>query len=116
MLPPTSYKICQTGLVIFIFYFSQNVDVAIRKIAVLLQPDKDITENVDHFIIKTVSTFKNYDMDFVVGQEFEEDLGAVDGRKCMVSVPTSRSIYESLMMKRENWTLIKMFVCCCFQS
>uniref|UniRef100_A0A8C1AX89 Retinol binding protein 1, cellular, tandem duplicate 1 n=1 Tax=Cyprinus carpio carpio TaxID=630221 RepID=A0A8C1AX89_CYPCA len=55
------------------------------KIAVLLQPDKDITENGDHFIIKTVSTFKNYDMDFVDGQEFEEDLGAVDGRKCMVN-------------------------------
>lgn len=81
----------------------------------MLQPDKDITENGDHFIIKTVSTFKNYDMDFVDGQEFEEDLGAVDGRKCMVSVPTSRRIYESLMMKRENWTLISVF-CCCFQS
>lgn len=81
----------------------------------MLQPDKDITENGDHFINKTVSTFKNYDMDFVDGQEFEEDLGAVDGRKCMVSVPTSRRIYESLMMKRENWTLISVF-CCCFQS
>jgi len=54
----------------------------------LLKPDKDVTQNGDHFVIKTISTFKNYDMDFVVGQEFEEDLGAVDGRKCMVSVPT----------------------------
>uniref|UniRef100_A0A8C1ND30 Retinol binding protein 1, cellular, tandem duplicate 1 n=1 Tax=Cyprinus carpio TaxID=7962 RepID=A0A8C1ND30_CYPCA len=73
-----------------------NVNVAIRKIAVLLQPDKDITENGDHFIIKTVSTFKNYDMDFVDGQEFEEDLGAVDGRKCMVSVFTgSTSLHKT---------------------
>uniref|UniRef100_A0A671QE56 Retinol binding protein 1, cellular, tandem duplicate 1 n=1 Tax=Sinocyclocheilus anshuiensis TaxID=1608454 RepID=A0A671QE56_9TELE len=63
---------------------TEDVNVAIRKIAVLLQPDKDITENRDHFIIKNVSTFKNYNMDFVVGQEFEEDLGPVDGRNCMV--------------------------------
>uniref|UniRef100_A0A673KSC5 Retinol binding protein 1, cellular, tandem duplicate 1 n=1 Tax=Sinocyclocheilus rhinocerous TaxID=307959 RepID=A0A673KSC5_9TELE len=76
----------------FIFFYpkiTENVNVAIRKIAVLLQPDKYITENRDHFIIKNVSTFKNYNMDFVVGQEFEEDLGPVDGRNCMVSVPTS---------------------------
>ncbi|KAK7159554.1 hypothetical protein R3I94_005790 [Phoxinus phoxinus] len=63
-----------------------DVNVAIRKIAVLLKPDKDITQNGDHFVIKTVSTFKNYDMDFVAGQEFEEDLGSVDGRKCMTTI------------------------------
>ncbi|XP_056335150.1 retinol-binding protein 1.1 [Danio aesculapii] len=63
-----------------------DVNVAIRKIAVLLRPDKDISQNGDHFVIKTVSTFKNYDMDFVVGQEFEEDLGPVDGRKCMTTI------------------------------
>ncbi|XP_051735384.1 retinol-binding protein 1-like [Ctenopharyngodon idella] len=63
-----------------------DVNVAIRKIAVLLKPDKDISQNGDHIIIKTVSTFKNYDMDFVVGQEFEEDLGPVDGRKCMTTI------------------------------
>ncbi len=32
--------------------------------------------------IKTVTTFKNFDMDFTLGQEFTEDLGPVDGRKC----------------------------------
>ncbi|NP_998060.2 retinol-binding protein 1.1 [Danio rerio] len=63
-----------------------DVNVAIRKIAILLRPDKDISQNGDHFVIKTVSTFKNYDMDFVVGQEFEEDLGPVDGRKCMTTI------------------------------
>lgn len=75
--------------------------MAIRKIAVLLKPDKDITQNGDHFVIKTVSTFKNYDMDFVVGQEFEEDLGAVDGRKCMVSVPTFSFNAISIIQKYE---------------
>lgn len=61
-----------------------DVNVAIRKIAILLRPDKDISQNGDHFVIKTVSTFKNYD--FVVGQEFEEDLGPVDGRRCMTTI------------------------------
>ncbi|KAG1948020.1 retinoid-binding protein [Pimephales promelas] len=36
--------------------------------------------------IKTVTTFKNFDMDFTLGQEFTEDLGPVDGRKCQTTV------------------------------
>lgn len=66
-----------------------DVNVAIRKIATLLKPDKDITHEGDHIIIKTLSTFKNYNMDFYVGKEFEEDLSGVDDRKCMVSAWTS---------------------------
>lgn len=62
-----------------------DVNVAIRKIATLLKPDKDIVHDGDHIIIKTLSTFKNYNMDFYVGKEFEEDLSGVDDRKCMVS-------------------------------
>lgn len=61
-----------------------EVNVAIRKIANLLKPDKDITHDGDHIVIRTLSTFKNYNMDFYVGQEFEEDLSGVDDRKCMV--------------------------------
>lgn len=61
-----------------------DVNVAIRKIANLLKPDKDITHDGDHIVIKTLSTFKNYNMDFYVGKEFEEDLSGVDDRKCMV--------------------------------
>ncbi|XP_065123388.1 retinol-binding protein 1.1 [Paramisgurnus dabryanus] len=63
-----------------------DVNVAIRKIAILLKPDKDVTQNDDYFKIKTISIFRNYDMEFVVGQEFEEDLGPVDGRKCMTTI------------------------------
>ncbi|XP_035526335.1 uncharacterized protein LOC118334520 [Morone saxatilis] len=62
------------------------VNVAIRKIATLLKPDKDITHDGDHIIIKTLSTFKNYNMDFYVGKEFEEDLSGVDDRKCMTTI------------------------------
>ncbi|XP_028448892.1 uncharacterized protein LOC114565191 [Perca flavescens] len=63
-----------------------EVNIAIRKIATLLKPDKDIVHNGDHIIIKTLSTFKNYNMDFYVGKEFEEDLSGVDDRKCMTTI------------------------------
>ncbi|XP_062386723.1 nicotinamide/nicotinic acid mononucleotide adenylyltransferase 3 [Sardina pilchardus] len=63
-----------------------DVNVAIRKIAVLLKPDKEITQDGNHLVIKTLSTFKNYLMDFEVGKEFEEDLSGIDDRKCMTTV------------------------------
>ncbi|XP_062260333.1 uncharacterized protein LOC133968353 [Platichthys flesus] len=63
-----------------------DVNVAIRKIATLLKPDKEISHDGDHIVIKTLSTFKNYNMDFHVGKEFEEDLSGVDDRKCMTTI------------------------------
>lgn len=71
---------------VLLLNFVADVNVAIRKIATLLKPDKDIVHDGDHIIIKTLSTFKNYNMDFYVGKEFEEDLSGVDDRKCMVSI------------------------------
>ncbi|TKC37440.1 hypothetical protein EI555_020670, partial [Monodon monoceros] len=44
--------------------------------------DKEIVQNGDHMIIRTLSTFRNYIMDFQVGEEFEEDLTGIDDRKC----------------------------------
>uniref|UniRef100_A0AAY4BP00 Cytosolic fatty-acid binding proteins domain-containing protein n=1 Tax=Denticeps clupeoides TaxID=299321 RepID=A0AAY4BP00_9TELE len=35
-----------------------DVNVAVRKIATLLKPDKDIAHNGNHFIIKTISAFR----------------------------------------------------------
>ncbi|KAG8511441.1 Retinol-binding protein 1, partial [Galemys pyrenaicus] len=63
-----------------------DVNVALRKIANLLKPDKEIVQEGDHMIIRTLSTFRNYIMDFQVGQEFEEDLMGIDDRKCMVRI------------------------------
>ncbi|XP_005366741.2 LOW QUALITY PROTEIN: retinol-binding protein 1 [Microtus ochrogaster] len=63
-----------------------DVNVALRKIANLLKPDKEIVQDGDHMIIRTLSTFRNYIMDFQVGQEFEEDLTGIDDRKCMTTV------------------------------
>lgn len=68
------------------FFLWPGVNAAIRTIASLLKTDKDIVQDGDHFQIKTLSTFKNYHMDFHVGQEFEEDLSGVDNRKCMVRI------------------------------
>lgn len=63
-----------------------DVNVALRKIANLLKPDKEIVQDGDHMIIRTLSTFRNYIMDFQVGKEFEEDLTGIDDRKCMVRI------------------------------
>ncbi|XP_062988305.1 retinol-binding protein 2 isoform X3 [Elgaria multicarinata webbii] len=63
-----------------------DVNIAVRKIANMLKPDKEIIQDGDHMIIRTLSTFKNYIMDFDIGKEFEEDLTGLDDRKCMTSV------------------------------
>ncbi|XP_017681043.1 PREDICTED: myelin P2 protein isoform X2 [Lepidothrix coronata] len=63
-----------------------DVNVAVRKIANLVKPDKEILQDGDHMIIKTLSTFRNYIMEFDIGKEFEEDLSGVDDRKCMTTV------------------------------
>ncbi|XP_070305070.1 iota-crystallin-like isoform X2 [Salvelinus sp. IW2-2015] len=71
-----------------------DVNVAIRKIANLLKTDKDISVDGDHMVIKTLSTFKNYNMDFHVDKEFEEDLSGVDDRKCMASSSSVDFIWQ----------------------
>ncbi|XP_027625023.1 retinol-binding protein 5 isoform X2 [Tupaia chinensis] len=59
-----------------------NVSVALRKIVLLLKPDKEITHQGNHMTVKTLSTFRSYVLEFEVGVEFEEDLSIMDGRKC----------------------------------
>lgn len=61
-----------------------DINVALRKLVCLLKPDKEIVHNGDHMIIRTLTSLRNYIMDFDLGVEFEEDLGPVDGRKCQV--------------------------------
>lgn len=61
--------------------------MALRKIALLLKPDKEIDHQGNHVVVKTLSTFRNYILEFDVGVEFEEDLRIVDGRKCQVLFP-----------------------------
>lgn len=65
-----------------------DVNFALRKVVCMLKPSKQIEHDVNtgHMNIKTITTFKNFDMDFTLGKEFTEDLGPVDGRKCQTTV------------------------------
>ncbi|XP_036444981.1 retinol-binding protein 5 isoform X1 [Colossoma macropomum] len=65
-----------------------DVNFALRKVVCMLKPSKQIEHdaNTGHMKIKTMTTFKNFDMDFMLGKEFTEDLGPVDGRKCQTTV------------------------------
>lgn len=61
-----------------------DIDFATRKIASHLHQTKVIVQNGDKFETKTLSTFRNYNVDFTVGEEFEEHTKALDNRKVMV--------------------------------
>ncbi|XP_041029672.1 retinol-binding protein 1.1 [Carcharodon carcharias] len=63
-----------------------DVNIALRKIATLLKPDKDIVQKGDHIVIKTISSLRNYLMEFDIGKEFPEDLTGIDDRQCMTTV------------------------------
>ncbi|XP_030605989.1 retinol-binding protein 1-like [Archocentrus centrarchus] len=65
-----------------------DVNIALRKIVCMLTPTKEITHDPETGAMKinTVTTFKNFNMDFIIGKEFTEDLGIVDGRTCQTTV------------------------------
>lgn len=54
----------------------------------LLKPTKEITHDpaTGAMKIRTITTLRNFNMDFTIGKEFTEDLGPVDGRTCQVCV------------------------------
>uniref|UniRef100_A0A7N9D7E7 Retinol binding protein 2 n=1 Tax=Macaca fascicularis TaxID=9541 RepID=A0A7N9D7E7_MACFA len=57
-----------------------DIDFATRKIAVHLTQTKVIDQDGDNFKTKTTSTFRNYDVDFTVGVEFDEYTKGLDNR------------------------------------
>ncbi|KAI1242166.1 hypothetical protein IHE44_0005683 [Lamprotornis superbus] len=63
-----------------------DINVVLRKLVCLLKPDKEIIHTGDHMIIRTITSLRDYVMDFDLGVQFEEDLGPVDGRKCQTTV------------------------------
>ncbi|GLD57365.1 retinol-binding protein 1-like protein [Lates japonicus] len=65
-----------------------DINFALRKIVCLLKPTKEITHDpaTGAMKIRTLTTFKNFNMDFTIGKEFTEDLGPVDGRSCQTTV------------------------------
>lgn len=71
-------------LLLFFFFFntlsSSDIDFATRKIAAHLTQTKVIVQNGDKFETKTLSTFRNYEVNFTVGEEFEEHTKGLDNR------------------------------------
>ncbi|XP_006001341.1 retinol-binding protein 2 [Latimeria chalumnae] len=62
------------------FMKALNIDFATRKIAVHLKQTKKFTQNEDKFVVDTLSTFRNYNLEFTVGVEFEEHTKGLDNR------------------------------------
>uniref|UniRef100_G1SUK2 Retinol binding protein 2 n=1 Tax=Oryctolagus cuniculus TaxID=9986 RepID=G1SUK2_RABIT len=60
--------------------FLTDIDFATRKIAVHLTQTKIIDQAGDSFKTKTNSTFRNYNLDFTVGVEFDEYTKGLDNR------------------------------------
>ncbi|XP_007420161.1 retinoid-binding protein 7 [Python bivittatus] len=64
------------------YMLALGIDFATRKIANLLKPQKVIKQEGDSFSISTTSTFRNYFVQFKIGEEFDEDNKGLDNRKC----------------------------------
>ncbi|KAG8445468.1 hypothetical protein GDO86_010301 [Hymenochirus boettgeri] len=64
-----------------------DIDFATRKIAVHLTQTKEFVQDGDNFKTKTLSTFRNYELNYTVGVEFEENTKGLDNRavKTLVS-------------------------------
>ncbi|KAF4076682.1 hypothetical protein AMELA_G00217840 [Ameiurus melas] len=59
---------------------AMDIDFATRKIAAHLTQTKVIVQNGDKFETKTLSTFRNYEVNFTVGEEFQEHTKGLDNR------------------------------------
>uniref|UniRef100_A0A1A8R3Z0 Cellular retinoic acid-binding protein 1 n=1 Tax=Nothobranchius rachovii TaxID=451742 RepID=A0A1A8R3Z0_9TELE len=59
-----------------------GVNAMLRKVAVAAasKPHVEIKQNGDHFYIKTSTTVRTTEVNFLIGEEFNEE--TVDGRKC----------------------------------
>ncbi|KAK6472341.1 retinoid-binding protein 7-like [Huso huso] len=63
-----------------------GIDFATRKIAKMLKPQKVIEQKGDFFHVQTLSSFRNYNAEFTVGVEFNEETKGLDNRKCKTLV------------------------------
>jgi len=56
-------------------------------VAAASKPHVEIKQNGEHFYIKTSTTVRTTEINFVIGEEFNEE--TVDGRKCKVTELTT---------------------------
>lgn len=61
----------------------------------MLKPQKVIKQDGDMVSIHTTSTFRDYMLQFKIGEEFEEDNKGLDNRKCKVRF----TIYKIIIIK-----------------
>lgn len=66
-------------------FLALDIDFATRKIAIALSQTKVVVQDGDKFDIKTLSTFRNYELSFTVGVEFDEYTKGLDSRNVKVS-------------------------------
>lgn len=67
-------------------------------------------QNGDKFETKTLSTFRNYEVNFTVGVEFEEQTKGLDNRKVMVGVlPGSSQSLSDTNQMLDAW--LALFLC-----
>lgn len=76
----------------------------------LLSPTKEINHDpaTGAMKIRTITTFRNFNMDFTIGKEFDEDLGPVDGRTCKVGV-TFVVLSSCLIMRVDSFGRVYSF-------
>lgn len=82
------------------FPLLSGVGFATRQVANMTKPTTIIEKNGDKVTIKTHSTFKNTEISFQIGVEFDET--TADDRKVKVSHGRGSGIWEGV----ETWHLI----------
>lgn len=90
-----------------------DIDFATRKIASHLHQTKVIVQNGDKFETKTLSTFRNYEVNYTVGVEFEEHTKGLDNRKVMVGlVPFVRFCHlNKTNQTHDAWSVFSLLFC-----
>lgn len=89
--------------------YMNAIDISpfVRKIALKLKMRKMIEQQGDQFIIKTVSTFRNYTLSFRIGEEFEEFTQGLDNRhvKSLVTWEGNKLVCtQTGEKKNRGWT------------
>lgn len=73
-----------------------DIDFATRKVAKHLKQTKEIIQEGDNFRTKTLSTFRNYEVNYTIGEEFEEHTKGLDNRVVKVETYDLFSIYTAV--------------------
>ena len=80
-----------------------DIDFATRKIAKHLKQTKAIIQDGDNFEIKTLSTFRNYELNYTVGVEFEEHTRGLDNRVVKVKIWYLVSVYITVSTRSKQF-------------